>query len=119
MTSNSNTNSDRRDRFLEPSPYASDRGELVGVDPRKIPVSDLRALGHPESYPKIIRAICLACVYTPSEIRKCVMYDCPAWPVRMGSNVFHKGRGGVQQIAEPDPSSDDPSGTEAGDSDND
>ncbi len=100
MTSNSDTNSDRRDRFLEPSPYADDGGEKIGIDPRKIPVSDLRDLGHPESYPKIIRAICLACVYTPSEIRKCVMYDCPAWPVRMGVNVFHRSRVEIQQSAE-------------------
>ena len=94
MTSNSNTNSDRRDRFLEPSPYADDGGEKIGIDPRKIPISDLRDLGHPESYPKIIRAKCLDCCGgQPFEVRKCVAVDHPLWPVRMGVNPFHRKGG--------------------------
>lgn len=83
-------------RFLEPSPYPADGGEIVGIDPRKICVSDLRDLGHPESYPKIIRAKCLDCVGDqPSEVRKCVAVDCPLWPLRMGINVFHAKGGGA------------------------
>jgi hypothetical protein len=46
-------------RFLKPSPNPADNGELMGIDPRKIGTSDLRDLGHPKSYPKIIRAKCL------------------------------------------------------------
>ena len=116
MTTSIKSISDRRDRFLEPSPYADDGGEKIGIDPRKIPVSILRELGHPESYPKIIRAICLACVYTPSEIRKCVMYDCPAWPVHMRVNVFHRSRVEIQQSADAedeDPTSGPPGGEDA------
>ncbi len=81
-------------RFLEPSPYPADEGQKVGIDPREIPTSDLRDLGHPESYPKIIRAKCLDCAGgQPSEIRKCVAIDCPLWPVRMGVNPFHRKGG--------------------------
>ena len=85
----------RKARFLESSPYPTDNSEFVGIDPRKFPVSDLRELGHPESYPKIIRAKCLDCAGgQPSEVRKCVSLDCPLWPVRMGVNPFHR-KGGV------------------------
>jgi hypothetical protein len=83
-------------RFLEHSPYPADNGELVGLDPRKIGASDLRDLGHPESYPKIIRAKCLDCAGgQPSEVRKCVCVDCPLWPARMGVNPFHRKGGGA------------------------
>jgi len=79
-------------RFLEPSPFADDGGEFIGKDPRNIPISDLRMLGHPESPIKAIRANCLDCAGSMSEVRKCVMHDCPMWPLRMGINVFHKSR---------------------------
>ena len=93
MASQSNTEGGRNAHFLEPSPYPAEGGHFVGIGPRKFPVSDLRDLGHPESYPKIIRAKCLDCVYTPAEVRKCVMVDCPLWPVRMGVNPFHRKGG--------------------------
>lgn len=81
----------RKDTYLERSPFASDRGEEIGIDPRKIPISDLRDLEHPESYPKAIRAKCLDCACgQPSEVRKCVIYHCPLWPLRMGVNPFHR-----------------------------
>ena len=87
MDTNDKTGGGRKARFLEPSPFDGDRGEKTGIDPRKIPTSDLRDLGHPESYPKIIRAKCLDCVGDqPSEVRKCVMVDCPLWPARMGTS---------------------------------
>lgn len=79
--------------FLEVSPFEVDGGNFIGVDPRKIPVPVLRALGHPESYPKIIRAKCLDCVCGAGEVRKCVQTSCPLWPVRMGANPFHKKGG--------------------------
>ena len=95
ITANNKTAGGRDTRFLEPSSYPADGGHFVGIDPRKFPVPDLRDLGHPESYPKIIWAKCLDCCGgQPSEVRKCVAVDCPLWPVRMGVNPFHrKGRG--------------------------
>lgn len=76
--------------FLERSPFAADDGHLIGVDPRRFSASDLRTLGHPESPIKAIRAKCLDCCGgSEGEVRKCVQTDCPLWPLRMGTNVFH------------------------------
>jgi hypothetical protein len=95
MTIHNKNGGGRNARFLEPSPFDGDRGEKIGIDPRKFSASDLRDLGHPESYPKIIRAKCLDCCGgQPSEVRKCVLIDCPLWPVRMGVNPFHRKGGG-------------------------
>ena len=77
------------ERFLEPSPYGSDGGHIIGKTPRRIPTEDLRDLGHPTSPMKAIRANCLQCVGTESEVRKCVQTSCPLWPLRMGTNPFH------------------------------
>ena len=83
-----------RHRYLEPSPFAADGGEFIGKSPREIPLADLKALGHPESYPKIIRAKCIDCCGgVASEVRKCVSIDCPLWPLRMGWNPFSRKRG--------------------------
>lgn len=79
-------------KFLEVSPYASDGGHLIGKLPRSLSVSDLRELGHPESPIKAIRAKCLDCVYSETEVRKCVQTSCPIWPMRMGRNPFY-GKG--------------------------
>ncbi len=77
------------DRFLQDSPYAADNGEKVGRVPREISLGDLRALGHPESAAKAIRAKCVDCAGgSETEVRKCVAYDCPLWPYRMGRNPF-------------------------------
>ncbi len=72
-----------------------ERGELVGRDPRQMPLSDLKALGHRKIAPiAAIRARCLdCCVGQPGEVRKCVAVECPAWPFRMGVNPWH-GRDG-------------------------
>ena len=77
-------------KYLEPSPHQEDNAELVGKPPQKIPLEDLVGLGHPDSPLKAIRAKCLDCVYSLSEVRKCVQYSCPLWPMRMGKNPFHK-----------------------------
>lgn len=89
-----NTSRPSDDILLETSPFEADRGEKIGIDPRKFSASELRGLGHPESYPKIIRAKCLDCCgQQPSEVRKCVCTDCALWPVRMGVNPFHQKGG--------------------------
>jgi hypothetical protein len=65
-------------------------GEKVGKTPGKIKLETLRALGHPESPIKGIRAKCLDCSGdVPSEVRKCVTIHCALWPFRMGVNPFH------------------------------
>lgn len=67
---------------LEVSPYASDRGELIGRDPREMTADELpeRLVGL-----KAIRAKCIDCSGgSQSEVRKCTVTQCPLWPLRMG-----------------------------------
>ena len=69
-------------KFLEFSPYAADQEELIGKDPRTIEDwGDRKILVGM----KAIRAKCLDCAHTASEVRKCVCVDCPLWPLRMGT----------------------------------
>jgi hypothetical protein len=80
--------------LLEPSPYETERGELVGRDPRKIPTEDFAKAGL-EGNPilKVIRAKCLdCCVQQEAEVRKCVLFTCPNWPYRMGTNPLRAPR---------------------------
>ena len=69
--------------LLEVSPYASDRGQLIGRDPRDIPAEDyvdrLFLFGL-----QAVRAKCLDCALDPKEVRKCVQTHCPLWDLRMG-----------------------------------
>ena len=76
--------------LLGPSPYEADGGELIGRDPRQIPVSDYDAAGLSGSpILKVIRAKCMdCCVGQEAEVRKCVAVACPNWPYRMGTNPF-------------------------------
>jgi len=77
-------------KYLKVSPSKEDAGNLIGKLPSEIPVSDLRELGHPEKVMKVIRAKCIDCCSGyESEVRKCVAYDCPLWPMRMGKNPFY------------------------------
>ncbi len=79
-----------RTHFLEPSPYDADDGNLIGRDPRQIPLAELRQLQHPESPIKAIRAACIDCSGSnAAEARKCVLVNCPLWPLRMGVSPFH------------------------------
>ena len=58
---------------LQPSPFASDAGNLIGRDPRELSASEY--LEHRDDFPiglKAIRAKCLDCSYTPGEVRRCV-----------------------------------------------
>jgi hypothetical protein len=69
-----------REIYLEPSPIKADRL------PGSIELRDLRALGHPESPIKAIRAKCLDCsAGNDAEVRK----KCALWPLRMGVNPFY------------------------------
>ena len=73
------------------SPFPSDGGELIGKDPREVPLGIL-ALYHNENNPlKAIRARCLdCCCGVSSEVRKCTAVVCPSWPFRLGKNPFRK-----------------------------
>jgi len=77
-------------KYLMVSNQAVDDGELVGKPPSEVSLEDLKALGHPQSLTKAVRAKCLDCAHHESEVRKCVQYSCPLWPFRMGKSPFHK-----------------------------
>jgi len=49
---------------------------------------------------KAIRANCLRCsVNQPSEVKKCVIPDCPLFPYRFGKNPNRKGIGGLGRVS--------------------
>jgi hypothetical protein len=51
---------------------------------------------------KAIRAKCLdCCAGQPSEIRRCVIDDCPLFSYRFGSNPSRKGIGGRSGVLKP------------------
>lgn len=80
--------------YLEVSPWESDDGQMIGKHPKEVGVSGLKALGHPVSVIKAVRAKCLDCCGGhPGEVRKCLSVDCALWAFRMGVSPFH-GRGG-------------------------
>lgn len=76
--------------LCEKSPYGVDGDQIIGRDPRQIPLNEFQAAGiagHPLL--EVIRAKCLdCCVKQVDEVRKCVSVACPNWPYRMGSNPF-------------------------------
>ena len=78
-------------RLLEPSPYEVDEGNLIGRDPRVVTAEEYKSAGVvPRRVIKAIRAKCLdCCCDNATEVRKCVMADCPLWPFRMGVNPFY------------------------------
>ena len=62
-------------------------GSLIGRDPRAMSVAELNALGHnSNSVLGAVRRQCLECSGGPLEARKCVVVQCPLWPMRMGTN---------------------------------
>ena len=76
--------------YLEPSSAIADGGAKVGKLPGLVPLADLKALGHPESPIRAIRAKCLDCCGgNDAEVRKCTAIGCPLWPLRMSVNPFH------------------------------
>lgn len=71
--------------FLQPSPYETDGGHMIGRDPRTISEAEwLEHMPATISWPKMVRAKCLECAHTANEVRKCVCHACPLWPFRMG-----------------------------------
>jgi hypothetical protein len=87
------TNQFDRTPYLERAEGGQKVGKLLG----KIELETLRALGHPESPIKAIRAKCLDCsADVPSEVRNCVAIGCALWPFRMGVSPFYgKQTGGA------------------------
>lgn len=84
--------------LTEQSPYECDGGELIGRDPRTIPVDVLARYHRVEpggaGNGRVVRAKCLDCCGDQeSEIRKCTALACWLWPYRMGSNPFSTRRG--------------------------
>jgi hypothetical protein len=87
------TRAERRSALLESSREKIDEGELVGKDPRKLSPANLLLCIGAKSPLKAIRERCLdCCVFSASEVRKCVSVDCPSWPFRMGTNPFRAKR---------------------------
>lgn len=98
-------------------------GRLVGKDPMEIAVEVLTAAGHgpsrvrgvnqrlaimsgtdsgeargdgprASSLTKIREEVCVGCSADRlSEVRRCGIFDCPAWPYRMGRNPHNPRRG--------------------------
>lgn len=71
--------------LLEPSPIASDCGQLIGRDPRELKPAELEAADVPLMLAAdAIRAKCVdCCAGDTSEVRKCVSISCPLWLFRM------------------------------------
>jgi hypothetical protein len=80
-----------RDALLEVSGDRADGGELVGRDPREVPLGILSRYHQGKNPLKAIRERCLdCCCGVASEVRKCVSVNCPSWAFRMGTNPFRK-----------------------------
>jgi hypothetical protein len=78
------------DGYLELATSGDAKGQNVGRLPRSIPLHDLRALGHPDSPIKAIRAKCIECSGgSMAEARLCHLTHCALWPFRMGHNPFY------------------------------
>lgn len=55
----------------------------------------LLQLGHrPRPLLSVMRAKCLDCVGSPSEVRKCPAKKCPHWPYRFMKNPWRKSKKG-------------------------
>ena len=92
--------------YIKPSKHSSDKGEKVGVAPSNILLRDLKALGHPRSPIKAIKAFCTECSGSShSERLKCTVFRCPLWPLREGRNPYHaQSRHSINQEKTPDAS---------------
>ena len=73
--------------FMEPSPYESDGGNLIGKNPLFLPKDKLLKLDPALSPIKASRSWCIDCSGgSTSEARKCTAVTCPLWVLRMGKN---------------------------------
>lgn len=64
-------------------------GRIIKPDPTQIgepdPVTEMDyRVDAPLQQAKAIRATCLGCAETPSQVRQRSFYDCPLWPYRSG-----------------------------------
>lgn len=67
------------------SPYEADAGALIGRDPRTLTAAEFdEYLPDALTGLRAIRAKCLDCNHTYSEVLKCTATQCPLWPLRMG-----------------------------------
>ena len=75
------------------SPYPGDGGELIGRDPKDVPLPILSRYHREQNPLKALRLRCLECCCgSASEARKCTAVACPSWPFRMGTNPFRQKR---------------------------
>lgn len=67
-------------------------GKEIGRDPRNMTAEEFLEAGIIAQSPlRAIRQYCLErCAEKPSEVRKCVMFDCPLWSFRLGTNPHSK-----------------------------
>jgi len=96
--------------LTSPSPKGERR--RYGRDPMSIPPEVLVAAGHPPRRTRAVvstlrddvrghdirshkdlRRYCLTCAESPSEVRRCVVIDCPVWSLRTGHNPHNPRRG--------------------------
>jgi hypothetical protein len=78
----------------------SPSGETEGLEPHEMPRSLLAEIGHVQMpLLKVIRAKCLDCSQSTSEVRRCTAVDCALWPYRTGSNPFRAERSEAQKAA--------------------
>jgi hypothetical protein len=75
-------------------------GETEGLDPRGMSRSLLAEIGHMQTpLSKVIRAKCLDCSQSASEVHRCTAVDCALWPFRTGINPFRAERSEAQKAA--------------------
>jgi hypothetical protein len=75
-------------------------GETEGLEPRGMSKSLLAEIGHLQMpLLKVIRAKCLDCSQSASEVRRCTAVDCALWPYRTGTNPFRAERSDAQKAA--------------------
>lgn len=70
-----------------------DEGTPQGFDARELSADDLKRLGFKRvSRGDAIRAMCVQCVGTVHEVRKCECSACPIWIFRFGSDPWREAR---------------------------
>ena len=70
----------RKNRYIETTP----QGQVVGKNPRRLTVADVRDLNHPLQPIYAIRQKCLQCAGSAAEADACIDLECPLWLFRFG-----------------------------------